>query len=97
MANQEIETVFHPGQATTMLGMLKYPDDFSRAHGLNQLWAKDTAATAVVADNTGFAIRQAYLIKNQLQKEPFRLLFHSNTSLGSVMTIQKLCLDLNIH
>jgi hypothetical protein len=44
-----------------MLGMLKYPDDFSRAHGLNQLWAKDTAATAVIADNTGFAVRQAYL------------------------------------
>ena len=52
LSNQDIETVFHPGQATTMLGMLKYPDDFSKAQGLNQLWQKDTATTA--ADNSGF-------------------------------------------
>ena len=71
MSNQEIETVFHPGQATTMMGMLKYPDDFSRAHGLNQLWAKDTAATAVVADNSGFAVRQAYLIQKPTAKGTF--------------------------
>jgi len=35
LSNQETE--FHPGQATTMLGILKYPDDFSKAQGLNQL------------------------------------------------------------
>src|SRR6218665_1254952 len=28
LANQDIETIFHPGQATTMLGLLKYPNDF---------------------------------------------------------------------
>src|SRR6218665_3940467 len=28
LSNQEIETLFHPGQATTMLGLLKYPNDF---------------------------------------------------------------------
>ena len=37
LSSQEIESVHHPGQATTMLGLLKYPDDFSRAQGLNQL------------------------------------------------------------
>jgi len=37
LANQDIETIFHPGQATTMLGLLKYPDDFAKAQGLNQL------------------------------------------------------------
>ena len=57
MSNQEIETVFNPGQATTMLRMLKYPNDFSKAHGLNQLWYKNTATMAVLADNTGFDIR----------------------------------------
>jgi len=31
LSNQEIESVHHPGQATTMLGLLKYPDDFSKA------------------------------------------------------------------
>ena len=29
------ETVFHPGKATTMVGMLKYPNDFQLAQGLN--------------------------------------------------------------
>src|ERR1043165_7606568 len=33
LPNQDIETVFHPGQATTMLGMLKYPEDFAKAQG----------------------------------------------------------------
>jgi len=54
---QEIESVHHPGQATTMLELLKYSDDFSRAQGLNQLWKTDTATTAVVSDNTGFSAR----------------------------------------
>ena len=71
LTNQDIESVFHPGQATTMLGMLKYPDDFSKAQGLNQLWQKDTAATAVLADNSGFSIRQAYLIKKPTAKGTF--------------------------
>jgi len=71
LSNQDIETVFHPGQATTMLGMLKYPNDFSRAQGLNQLWQKDTAATSVIADNSGFAVRQAYLIQKPTAKGTF--------------------------
>ena len=37
LSNQLIESLNYPGQATTMLGLLKYPDDFSKAQGLNQL------------------------------------------------------------
>src|SRR6218665_3818192 len=37
LSNQEIETLFHPGQPTTMLSLLKYPDDFAKAQGLNEL------------------------------------------------------------
>ena len=53
LSNQEIESVHHPGQATTMLmlGLLKYPDDFSKSQGLNQLWQKDTSTTAAIADH----------------------------------------------
>jgi len=54
-----------------MLGLPKYSDDFSRAQGLNQLWKKDTATTAVVADNTGFKARQAYLIVSPTAKGTF--------------------------
>ena len=37
LSGQEIESLVHPGQATTMLGLLKYPDDFSKSKGLNLL------------------------------------------------------------
>src|SRR5688572_18056474 len=50
LSNQDMETIYHPGQATTMLGLLKYPNDFALAQGLNQLWCKDTGATAALAD-----------------------------------------------
>ncbi|XP_065668183.1 uncharacterized protein LOC136088404 [Hydra vulgaris] len=53
LSNQNIESVYFPGQATTMLGMLKYPNDFQLAQGLNQLWYKDSSTTAVLADNSG--------------------------------------------
>ena len=33
LSGQEIENLVHPGQATTMLGLLKYPDDFSKSKG----------------------------------------------------------------
>ena len=37
LSNQLIESINYPGQATTMLGLLKYPDEFSKAQGFNQL------------------------------------------------------------
>ena len=63
LSGQEIETLVHPGQATTMLGLLKYPDDFNKSKGLNQLWYKDTTATAADA-NTGWNVRRQYIIVN---------------------------------
>ena len=62
LSGQEIESLVHPGQATTILGLLKYPDDFSKSKGLNQLWYKDTTDTAVLADNHGFKTRHNYII-----------------------------------
>ena len=54
-----------------MLGLIKYPDDFSKAQSLNQLWYKDTATTAANADNNGFAARHAYLIQTPTVKGTF--------------------------
>ena len=74
LSNQLIESINYPSQATTMLGLLKYPDDFSKAQGLNQLWYKDTATTAVKADNNGFAVRHISS-SHQPSKVPFLLEF----------------------
>ena len=66
-----IESLNYPGQDTTMLGMIKYPDDFSKAQGLNQLWYKDTSTTAANADSNGFAARNAYFIQSPTVKGTF--------------------------
>ena len=71
LSSQEIESVHHPGQAATMLGLLKYSDNFSSAQCLNQLWKIDTATTAVLADNTGLKARQSYLIASPTVKGTF--------------------------
>ena len=46
LSGQGVESVMHPGQATTMLGLLKYPDDFSKSQGLYQSCYKDTTTGA---------------------------------------------------
>ena len=70
LSGHEIESVSNPGQATTMLGLLKYPDDFSKSKGLNQLCYKDTTALAE-DDNNGFKIRKEYIINNSDPKGSF--------------------------
>ena len=63
LSGQEIETLVHLGQATTMLGLLKYPDDFSKSKGLNQLWYKDTTLNAEEG-NAGWEVRRYQIIRN---------------------------------
>jgi len=46
LSGKEIESLFHPGQATAMLGLLKFPDDFQKSTGLNQLLFKDNGTDA---------------------------------------------------
>ena len=66
LSGQEIENLVHPGQATTMIGLLKYPDDFSKSKGLNQLWYKDTNINATIGNdgNSGFAVRRHYIFSS---------------------------------
>ena len=71
LTGKEVENVQHPGQATTMLGLLKYPDDFSKSVGLNQLWFKDTHQNASKVDNLGFNMRHDYIIKKPNPKGTF--------------------------
>jgi len=71
LSGQEIESAFHPGKATTMLGPLKHPDDFQKPKGLNQLWMKDSHTTAHRQNNIGFAARQGYVIQKPDPKGTF--------------------------
>jgi len=71
LSGQENESLFHPGQATTILGLLKFPDDFKKSTGLNQLWMKDSHTTAHLQNNIGFAARQDYIIHKPDPKDTF--------------------------
>ena len=70
LSGQEIENIMNVGQATTMLGLLKYPDDFSKSKGLNQLWYKDTTPNAT-NNNNGFKVRRTYITVNAEPKGSF--------------------------
>ena len=70
LSGQEFENIMNVGQATTMLGLLKYPDDFSKSKGLNQLWYKDTIDSAD-DDNNGFLLRRSFIIRSPQPKGSF--------------------------
>ena len=74
LASHEIEVVQNPGYATSILGMLKYPDDFNKSQGLNQLWTPDNRIITItdedvlydkdkvpLSENIGFYQRTVYL------------------------------------
>ena len=67
---KKLKKIMYPGQATAMLGLLKYMDDFSKSKGLNQLWYKDTTAQAN-AQNTGWNVRKLYVVNNSDPKGTF--------------------------
>ena len=75
LASHEIEVLQNPGHATTMLGLLKYPDDFTKSQGLNQLWLPDTNINnnnvANKDNNIGFKKRHEYIIQTANPKGTF--------------------------
>lgn len=56
LGGNEIESINHPGQATLMLGLLKYDASYS---GLSQCWKPDDLAG--VANNDGFQKRRDFI------------------------------------
>ena len=77
LASHEIEVLQNPGHATTMLGLLKYPDDFTKSQGLNQLWFPDSETGDGELDNNnnvvnkGFELRHKHIIKSSNPKGTF--------------------------
>ena len=96
LSGHEIENLVHPGQATTMLGLLKYPDDFSKSKGLNQSWYKDTSDLANLT-NIGFKIRHEYIINNSNPKGSFSFKVPLNHIFGFCEDYDKVIYDLNTN
>ena len=76
LSNQLIESLYYPGQATTMRSLLKYQDGFSKVQGLNQLWYKDTSTTAAKADKMDLLQGMHISFSHQPLKVHFLLEFH---------------------
>ncbi|XP_065679093.1 uncharacterized protein LOC136093774 [Hydra vulgaris] len=70
-ADTVIEPVKFPGKSTTMLGLLKYPNDFQVSKRINQLWYKDTTSASDLVNNVGFSARQQYIIQKPTTKGSF--------------------------
>ena len=70
LSGQEIESVNNPGQASTILSMLKYSPDFARGPGLAQCWTPDTSTAAEEA-NLGFKARHDLIIEQSDPKGTF--------------------------
>ena len=67
LSGHEIEKVNYVGYATTMLGLLKYTEDFGRSKGLNQSWYKDSSANPN-NQNRGFWERHQHIL-NHLDRD----------------------------
>ena len=63
LSGHEIEKVNYVGYATTMLGLLKYTNDFGRTKGLNQSWYIDSAVLPN-NQNRGFWERHKHIFDN---------------------------------
>ena len=70
LSDMEIESLNHPGVATTILGSLKYSSTFNKGPGLMQCWYPDTNTNAALA-NIGFAIRHGYIVTKPNPKGTF--------------------------
>ena len=68
LSGHEIEKVNYVGYATTMLGLLKYTEDFSRSKGLNQSWYKDSTNNPN-PQNGGFWARHQHIFNHVEQNK----------------------------
>ena len=46
VGTEKVESIDNPGQTTSILGYLSYPDDFNSSSGMSLCWSKDTTDNA---------------------------------------------------
>ena len=70
LGDVEIESLNHPGFATTMLGNIKYPNTYRHGPALARCWFPDTGIP-IDDKNVGFTVRHGYIIQNPEPKGSF--------------------------
>ena len=71
LSGHEIESLNYPGQATTIKGLLKYSEDYATSQGMNHCWIKASSDIADQTSNSGFKVRQNYIVKGPTPKGSF--------------------------
>ena len=65
LSGQEIESIYHPSESSSMLGLLKYSKQYNDGIGLSSCWNVDTdEGNAEITNNKGFKNRQFYLLND---------------------------------
>ena len=70
LSSKEIESVYQPGQATTMFGLLTKNNCYNNGGGLNSCWVPDDADGSAKDDNSGWDVRRNMLFKNNAIDAP---------------------------
>ena len=66
LSSTQIESVYQPGQATTMFGLLTKTKSYSEGVGLNSCWDPDDDDGTAKDDNTGWEARRKILFANNV-------------------------------
>ena len=87
LSGQSIEHISNPGETTSMMGLLKYSEDFEKCLGMNQLWCRERTWDA----RSGLDRRHNYISKQSDPKGyfsftiPLKHLFGFTESYDKVM------------
>ena len=66
LSSTEIESVYQPGQATTMFGLLTKNQSYNNGPGLNSCWIPDDDTGEAKAANSGYEDRRKQLFENNV-------------------------------
>ena len=64
LSSVEIDSVYHPGQATTMFGLLTKNQNYADGGGLNSGWLPDSDTGVAANSNSGWETRRKFLFLN---------------------------------
>ena len=74
LSGQEIESINHPGHATSILGLCKYSSGFVKGPGLAQCWVPDSNEGTAAAENKAWERRRDYILKTSVPVGTFSFL-----------------------
>ena len=69
LSSTEIDSVYQPGQAMTMFGLLTKNQNYNDAGGLNSCWLPDDDAGEAKKDNNGWETRRKMLFENNVMPD----------------------------